>query len=43
LDVCKLVTSKAAYEDAKTFSSEEAVAAAKLAGWTWIGTLVTDV
>jgi hypothetical protein len=43
LDVCKLVTSKAAYEDAKTFSSEEAVAAAELAGWTWIGTLVTDV
>jgi hypothetical protein len=43
LDVCKLATSKDAYEAAKTFSSTDAIAAAELAGWTWLGTLVTDV
>jgi len=43
LDVCKLVTSKDDYEAAKTFSSADAIAAAELAGWTWLGTLVTDV
>ena len=43
LDVCKLVTSKNDYEAAKTFSSADAIAAAELAGWTWLGTLVTDV
>jgi hypothetical protein len=43
LDVCKLVTSKDAYATAKTFSTAEIVAAAELAGWTYLGTLVTDV
>ena len=43
LDVCKLVTSKDAYEAAKTFSSPDAIAAAELAGWTYLGTLITDV
>jgi hypothetical protein len=28
---------------AKTFSTAETVAAAELAGWTYLGTLVTDV
>ncbi len=43
LDVCKLVTSKAAYEAAKTFSSAAAIAAAGEAGWTYLGVLTTDV
>jgi hypothetical protein len=43
LDVCKLVTSKDAYATAKTFSTAETVAASELAGWTYLGTLVTDV
>lgn len=43
LDVCKLVTSKDAYEAAKTFSGPDAVASAELAGWTYLGILVTDV
>ena len=43
LDVCKLVTSKDAYAAAKTFNTAETIAAANLAGWTYLGTLVTDV
>jgi hypothetical protein len=43
LYVCKLVTSKDAYEAARTFSSTDAILAAELAGWTFLGTLVTDV
>ena len=43
LDVCKLVTSKDAYETAKTFSGPATIAAAAEAGWTYLGILVTDV
>jgi hypothetical protein len=43
LDVCKLVTSKAAYDAAKTFSSPDAITAAEAAGWTYLGILVEDV
>ena len=43
LDVCKLVTSKVAYNAAITFSTEESLADSALAGWTYLGTLVTDV
>jgi hypothetical protein len=43
LDVCKLVTSKAAYDAAKTFNSPDALTAAEAAGWTYVGTLVIDV
>lgn len=43
LDVCKLTTSKVAYDTTRTFSTEESLADSALAGWTYLGTLVIDV
>jgi hypothetical protein len=43
LDVCKLVDSVEDYEAAKTFSSTDAIEAAELAGWYYLGYLITDV
>ena len=43
LDVCKLVTSKAAYDAARTFSETESLQDSADAGWAYLGTLVTDV
>ena len=43
LDVCKLVTSRSAYETTKTFNSEESLQDSADAGWTYLGTLVTKV
>jgi hypothetical protein len=43
LDVCKLVDSVENYEAAKTFSTPDVIAAAELAGWDYLGVLITDV
>ena len=43
LDVCKLVTTRVAYDTTRTFSPEESLADSALAGWTYLGTLVIDV
>jgi hypothetical protein len=43
LDVCKIVTSLDAYNAAKTFSGSESRAAAVAAGWTYLGTIVSEI
>jgi hypothetical protein len=42
LEVCKSVTSKADYDNSKTFSTLEAHAASVEAGWTYLGIIVVD-
>lgn len=43
LDVCKLATSKAAYDAARTFSVSESLQDSADAGWTYLGVIVEDV
>jgi hypothetical protein len=43
INICKLATSLAAYQAAKTYDTDQVLEYSALAGWNYLGRIVTDI